>query len=554
MGQRANAWGKRVAWAKQFFDMIPPHPTPSSSPEHSIDEAKSPLSLLLLSAGGDDKGNVVGGGSSSGTTSTSMTTATKGGKKAEAKRYRVLELHPLTAWKCRRCGWMEEEEKEDETIVNNYNNNKGVDGSAEALKQTRRARGVLPRHPITGRPDFTRLADHIECVTQVRGPAVAGAPPPPPPCAAGPLIYITASSSSSAPVHDRSPPTAQEEEGGGIAPSSSTALPPSVTQSDLHHFFMDLSDVEDAATTQKKQSTRLHDDATRLILLLYNPKTPRNIGSILRALGCFGYAVEEAVVDPLHVASPPSRRRPPPPRFYRCLILFTGHRLLDALRHTPLAHAGTDTQRARDGVGLYHLKDDTMLWDAIQGARRGEEEETQRTTTTTSRSRRSPGRCVHVTAVDLIEAATPLQHYSHHLVASASPPPVMVYVLGPEDGTLPDAALQRCDDAVYIPTIGSLNLSAAITVLLYDRVAKLLENKRRQRVVEDHNGDDESTSARPPPPPLPSPRGGKRGRCSEEEEAEVESRHADLAEPAAMEEASIMRHRNVNNKLKWTRR
>lgn len=71
--------------------------------------------------------------------------------------------------------------------------------------------------------------------------------------------------------------------------------------------------------------------------------------------------------------------------------------------------------------------------------------------------------CVPV-AVDLIPGAIPLQEYRH--------PKRAFYVFGPEDGTLGASVTSWCRDAVFVPTIGCMNLAATANVVLYDRLAK----------------------------------------------------------------------------------
>ncbi len=40
-------------------------------------------------------------------------------------------------------------------------------------------------------------------------------------------------------------------------------------------------------------------------------------------------------------------------------------------------------------------------------------------------------------------------------------------------GTIDQKVIDQADSVVFIPTIGSLNLAAAVNVMLYDRLAKL---------------------------------------------------------------------------------
>ena len=70
-----------------------------------------------------------------------------------------------------------------------------------------------------------------------------------------------------------------------------------------------------------------------------------------------------------------------------------------------------------------------------------------------------------VVVIELIEGATPLPEFKH--------PENAFYVFGPEDGSVSKDVLKWCDEVVYIPTIGCMNLAATCNVVLYDRLAKL---------------------------------------------------------------------------------
>ena len=74
-----------------------------------------------------------------------------------------------------------------------------------------------------------------------------------------------------------------------------------------------------------------------------------------------------------------------------------------------------------------------------------------------------PYDCVPV-AVERKADAIPLPDYHHPLRA--------FYVFGPEDGELGNAVLRWCRDVVQVPTLYSLNLAAAVNIVLYDRLAK----------------------------------------------------------------------------------
>jgi hypothetical protein len=47
-----------------------------------------------------------------------------------------------------------------------------------------------------------------------------------------------------------------------------------------------------------------------------------------------------------------------------------------------------------------------------------------------------------------------------------------LYIFGPEDGSLDKDIRDWCEDVVYIPTTGCMNLAATVNVVLYDRLAK----------------------------------------------------------------------------------
>ena len=74
-----------------------------------------------------------------------------------------------------------------------------------------------------------------------------------------------------------------------------------------------------------------------------------------------------------------------------------------------------------------------------------------------------PYDCVPV-AVERRADAIPLPDFNH--------PARAFYIFGPEDGTLGPQVLQWCRDVVQIPTLYSLNLAAAVNIVLYDRLAK----------------------------------------------------------------------------------
>ena len=84
-----------------------------------------------------------------------------------------------------------------------------------------------------------------------------------------------------------------------------------------------------------------------------------------------------------------------------------------------------------------------------------------------------PHECKAV-AVEMYDAATSLPAFQH--------PERAFYIFGAEDTGLPLELLNICDHIVSIPA-GSLNLSAAVNVVLYDRAAKTA-------VTSNHRGGE----------------------------------------------------------------
>ena len=69
-----------------------------------------------------------------------------------------------------------------------------------------------------------------------------------------------------------------------------------------------------------------------------------------------------------------------------------------------------------------------------------------------------------IVGVELDPKATPIETFTH--------PKRCVYLLGAEDHGLTRAAIARCHRLVQLPGRASMNVSAAGTVVLYDRQAK----------------------------------------------------------------------------------
>jgi len=153
---------------------------------------------------------------------------------------------------------------------------------------------------------------------------------------------------------------------------------------------------------------------------LTNPKTPSNVGGIMRAAGC--YSVDQ--------------------------VLYTGHRYTHAAKFIGSKN-NTDTQKLSEQIPLIAIDDFLQLKQPsikLQLAKLPES--------------------TKIICVDLVEGATPLPHFQH--------PDQALYIFGPEDGTIGQDVIDQADDVVYVPTVGCMNLAASVNVLLYDRLAKSL--------------------------------------------------------------------------------
>jgi len=140
---------------------------------------------------------------------------------------------------------------------------------------------------------------------------------------------------------------------------------------------------------------------------LTDPKSPDNVGAVMRAAGCY----EASSVS------------------------YTGARFNKAIARGQKLH--TDTKNVARRIPLNHID------DFIQAL---------------------PSGAVPV-AIELVEGATSLIDYQH--------PENAFYIFGPEDKSLNKDVVAWCEDVIYVPTIGCMNLAATVNVVLYDRMAKL---------------------------------------------------------------------------------
>jgi len=147
---------------------------------------------------------------------------------------------------------------------------------------------------------------------------------------------------------------------------------------------------------------------------LINPKSPTNVGAVMRAAGC--YQVDS--------------------------VYYTGQRYAKA------AKFNTDTKNRSLSIPL-------------TGVDSFEEEQFSE---------------IKIVCVDLIEGAIPLPEYQH--------PENVIYIFGPEDGTIEQSLVDQADAVVYVPTEGCMNLAASVNVLLYDRLAKSSRNMASDELIK----------------------------------------------------------------------
>ena len=143
---------------------------------------------------------------------------------------------------------------------------------------------------------------------------------------------------------------------------------------------------------------------------MINPKSPDNVGAVMRAAG----------------------------NFRADSVFYTGTRYPLAVQRNP--DAPNMRRKVSQDIPLSGV---TCLLDDVPGD-------------------------MEIVCVEFAENATPLPGYQH--------PHNAFYIFGPEDGAISQDVIDRADAVVYVPTTGCMNLSATVTVVLYDRLAKSSQN------------------------------------------------------------------------------
>jgi len=145
---------------------------------------------------------------------------------------------------------------------------------------------------------------------------------------------------------------------------------------------------------------------SHISLGLINPKSPDNVGSVLRAAA--NYRVND--------------------------VFYTGNRYPRALERS--ARTVDMSRKIGREIPLSQLN---CLIDAVK-------DDTK------------------IVCIEFAVNASPLPEYQH--------PDNAFYIFGPEDGSIDQEIIDRADAVVYVPTVGSMNLSATVNVVLYDRLVK----------------------------------------------------------------------------------
>ena len=161
-----------------------------------------------------------------------------------------------------------------------------------------------------------------------------------------------------------------------------------------------------------KKEAELFGKSMSPAIILHNPKYPHNVGAAVRAASCFDSK----------------------------LILFTGKRV-------SLEPEGIKGYRLPREERMKGYKDVTLINDDYPFNRFK--------------------KIITPVAVELRENAESLPFFEH--------PENAVYVFGPEDGSIPQVMLKHCHRFVVIPSKHCVNLAAAVYLVLYDRVTKILK-------------------------------------------------------------------------------
>lgn len=80
-----------------------------------------------------------------------------------------------------------------------------------------------------------------------------------------------------------------------------------------------------------------------------------------------------------------------------------------------------------------------------------------------------------IVCIELVENSISLPEFQH--------PEHAFYIFGPEDGSIGQDIIDKADAVVYVPTVGCMNLSATVNVVLYDRLAKSSQRQEGNELI-----------------------------------------------------------------------
>ena len=158
--------------------------------------------------------------------------------------------------------------------------------------------------------------------------------------------------------------------------------------------------------------------SSKVSIGLTNPKSPSNVGAVMRAAGC--YQVDA--------------------------VYYTGQRYARA------AKFNTDTKKVADRIPLSALDSFKAINDMPFVSE------------------------ASIVCIELVEGAQPLPDFVH--------PENAFYIFGPEDGSITQEVIDEAAAVVYVPTVGCMNLAATVNVVLYDRLAKSINQSGSDELIK----------------------------------------------------------------------
>lgn len=174
-----------------------------------------------------------------------------------------------------------------------------------------------------------------------------------------------------------------------------------------------ISKCENIMTMNNVKDKSKIEEKAKVTIALTNPKTPTNVGAVMRAAGC--YQADQ--------------------------IIYNGNRFAQAAKYHKQT-LQTDTFNMQDKIPMLQVESFINIKESLE----------------------SIPSTAKIICVDLVEGAIPLPHFVH--------PEEAVYIFGPEDSSIKQDVIDIADDVVYVPTVGCMNLAATVNVLLYDRLSK----------------------------------------------------------------------------------